>query len=61
VGSGESARRGGGGIRETAMEADHERDDDEPRGGGTQWRVGSVDVAGWRAAMGAVEGGTLNV
>jgi hypothetical protein len=41
------------------MEADHERDDDEPRGGGTQWRVGSVDVAGWRAAMGAVEGGTL--
>jgi hypothetical protein len=43
------------------MEADHERDDDEPRGGGTQWRVGSVDVAGWRAAMGAVEGGTLNV
>jgi hypothetical protein len=41
------------------MEADHERDDDEPRGGGTKWRVGRVDVAGWRAAMGAVVGGTL--
>ena len=50
-----SARPRAGGMRETAMEADHESDDALTEGAG-EWRWASMAVVGWSEAM-AADGG----
>ena len=45
-----SARPRAGGMRETAMAADHESDDALREGAG-EWRWGSMAVVGWSEAM----------
>jgi hypothetical protein len=57
-GTGEwSARPRAGGMRETAMEADHESDDALTEGAG-EWRWASMAVVGWSEAEAmAADGG----